>query len=230
MSAIYQANTPFIDSCYTKFPHTTLEASGLAVGLPAGQNGKFWSRTHEFRRRKSSLQNLVKLNMAVEKILRTRARIQMAFEYAKLNHKKVHFIGLVSDGGVHSYQSLERFLTAAQEFGLTENVYVHAFTDGRDCDPMSGKGFIQDLQNHMKISTGKLANRSRKIFLQWIEIRDGEREISLWCNGKWSRRNHQNPQKQLKNLMQKVLLMSFKTNYRFQKIITFQLLKLRKMM
>ena len=159
VSAIYQANTPFIDSCYTKFPHTTLEASGLAVGLPAGQMGNSEVGHMNLGAGRVVYQNLVKLNMAVEKnTLGLEPGIQMAFEYAKLNHKKVHFIGLVSDGGVHSHiNHLKGLLTAAQEFGLTENVYVHAFTDGRDCDPMSGKGFIQDLQNHMKISTGKLA-------------------------------------------------------------------------
>lgn len=105
-------------------------------------------------------QNLVKLNMAVENgSLGKEPVIQQAFEYAKANNKKVHFIGLVSDGGVHSHiNHLKGLLTAAHEFGFTDKVYVHAFTDGRDCDPKSGKGFIEDLLNHMKSTTGKLAS------------------------------------------------------------------------
>lgn len=159
ISAIYKANTPFIDSCYTKYPNTTLEASGLAVGLPAGQMGNSEVGHMNLGAGRVVYQNLVKLNMAVENgSLGKEKGILAAFEYAKNNHKKVHFIGLVSNGGVHSHiNHLKGLLSAAHEFGL-ENVYVHAFTDGRDCDPMSGKGFIEDLQNHMKASTGKLAS------------------------------------------------------------------------
>lgn len=159
VSAIAQANTPFIDSCYEKFPNTTLEASGISVGLPFGQMGNSEVGHMNLGAGRVVYQNLVKLNMAVENATLGKENvITKAFEYALINKKKVHFIGLVSDGGVHSHiNHLKGLLTAAQEFGLTDNVYVHAFTDGRDCDPHSGKGFIEDLLDHMKITTGQLA-------------------------------------------------------------------------
>lgn len=159
VSAIDKANTPFIDNCLKNFPHTTLEASGLALGLPAGQMGNSEVGHMNLGAGRVVYQNLVKLNMAVENgSLGQQKVIQDAFDYAKRENKKVHFIGLVSDGGVHSHiNHLKGLLTAAHEFGLHENVFVHAFTDGRDCDPHSGKGFIEDLQNHMEKTVGKLA-------------------------------------------------------------------------
>ncbi len=160
VSAIAQANTPFIDSCYKNFPNTTLEASGIAVGLPFGQMGNSEVGHMNLGAGRVVYQNLVKLNMAVENAtLGKENAITKAFEYAKEHCKKVHFIGLVSDGGVHSHiNHLKGLLTAAHEFGLDKNVFVHAFTDGRDCDPHSGKSFIEELTNHMKISTGTLAS------------------------------------------------------------------------
>ncbi|MDX8567098.1 2,3-bisphosphoglycerate-independent phosphoglycerate mutase [Elizabethkingia sp. HX XZB] len=158
VSAIAQANTPFIDSCLQKYPHSKLEASGLAVGLPAGQMGNSEVGHMNLGAGRVIFQNLVKLNMAVEnKTLGNESEILAAFKYAKDNHKKIHFIGLVSDGGVHSHVNhLKGLLEAADDYGL-ENVFVHAFTDGRDCDPHSGKGFIQDLIEFMDAKTGKLA-------------------------------------------------------------------------
>ena len=160
VSAIYQANTPFMDSCMKNFPTTTLEASGLAVGLPDGQMGNSEVGHMNLGAGRVVYQNLVKLNMAVENgSLGKEKGIVAAFNYAKENHKKIHLIGLVSNGGVHSHiNHLKGLLSAAKENGLDENVFVHAFTDGRDCDPMSGKGFIEELLNHMKSSTGKLAS------------------------------------------------------------------------
>ncbi|PTT70420.1 MULTISPECIES: 2,3-bisphosphoglycerate-independent phosphoglycerate mutase [unclassified Chryseobacterium] len=159
VSAIDKANTPFIDNCLKNFPHTTLEASGLAVGLPAGQMGNSEVGHMNLGAGRVVYQNLVKLNMAVENgSLGQQKVIQNAFDYAKKENKKVHFIGLVSNGGVHSHiNHLKGLLTAAHEFGLNENVFVHAFTDGRDCDPLSGKGFIEELQDHMEKTVGKLA-------------------------------------------------------------------------
>ncbi|QDP84034.1 2,3-bisphosphoglycerate-independent phosphoglycerate mutase [Chryseobacterium sp. SNU WT5] len=159
VSAIAQAKTPFIDSCYEKFPHTTLEASGIAVGLPFGQMGNSEVGHMNLGAGRVVYQNLVKLNMAVDNATLGKENvITRAFEYALKNKKQVHFIGLVSDGGVHSHiNHLKGLLTAAHEYGLNNNVYVHAFTDGRDCDPHSGKGFIAELIDHMNITTGKLA-------------------------------------------------------------------------
>ena len=159
VSAIDQANTPFIDSCYRNFPHTTLEASGIAVGLPFGQMGNSEVGHMNLGAGSVVYQNLVKLNMAVENATLGKENvITAAFEYALANKKNVHFIGLVSDGGVHSHiNHLKGLLTAAHENGLQDNVFVHAFTDGRDCDPHSGKIFISELLDHMKVTTGKLA-------------------------------------------------------------------------
>lgn len=160
VSAIAQAHTPFMDSCYSKFPNTTLEASGLAVGLPDGQMGNSEVGHMNLGAGRVVYQNLVKLNMAVEnKTLGQEKAILEALSYAKENGKKVHFIGLVSNGGVHSHiNHLKGLLSAASDFGLKDNVFVHAFTDGRDCDPHSGKGFIKELIEHMQSTTGKLAS------------------------------------------------------------------------
>jgi len=160
VSALAQAKTPFIDSVLQNFPNTTLEASGLAVGLPAGQMGNSEVGHMNLGAGRVVYQNLVKLNMAVETgSLGKEPVIQAAFEYAKANNKKVHFIGLVSNGGVHSHiNHLKGLLSAAHEFGFKDNVFVHAFTDGRDCDPKSGKGFIEELLAHMNVTTGKLAS------------------------------------------------------------------------
>ena len=160
VSAIDKANTPFMDRCFQQFPHTTLEASGLAVGLPAGQMGNSEVGHMNLGAGRVVYQNLVKLNMAVEQnTLGHEKAIQDAFIYAKKEQKNVHFIGLVSNGGVHSHiNHLKGLLTAAKDFGLDENVFVHAFTDGRDCDPHSGLAFIEELQNHMNATTGELAS------------------------------------------------------------------------
>lgn len=159
VSAIDQANTPFMDSCYKKYPHTTLEASGLAVGLPFGQMGNSEVGHMNLGAGRVVYQNLVKLNIAVENAtLGKENKITNAFEYAKNNNKNIHFIGLVSDGGVHSHiNHLKGLLTAAHENEVANRTYVHAFTDGRDCDPHSGIVFLEDLLDHMQISGGRLA-------------------------------------------------------------------------
>ncbi|QCX52266.1 2,3-bisphosphoglycerate-independent phosphoglycerate mutase [Elizabethkingia sp. JS20170427COW] len=159
VSAIAKANTPFIDSVLKNFPNSKLEASGLAVGLPAGQMGNSEVGHMNLGAGRVIYQNLAKINMAVEsKTLGNEAEILAAFKYAKDNHKKVHFIGLVSNGGVHSHiNHLKGLLEAAHQYGL-KDVFVHAFTDGRDCDPHSGKGFISELIDYMNTTTGKLAS------------------------------------------------------------------------
>src|SRR5690554_7490324 len=102
-------------------------------------------------------QDLAKINMAIEDgSLKTHPELLKALEYAKTKEKKLHFIGLVSDGGVHAHiNHLKGLLTAAQEFGIAD-MFVHAFTDGRDVDPNSGKGHIQELQDHLKTTGGKI--------------------------------------------------------------------------
>ncbi|HEY4539674.1 MAG TPA: 2,3-bisphosphoglycerate-independent phosphoglycerate mutase [Faecalibacter sp.] len=160
VSAIEQANTPFIDSCYTRFPNATLDTFGLAVGLPEGQMGNSEVGHMNLGAGRVVFQNLVRINMAVENgTFIDEPILKDAFEYSLNHNKNVHFIGLVSDGGVHSHiNHLKGLLNAANQAGLKDNVFVHAFTDGRDCDPKSGEGFISDLMNHMNETTGKLAS------------------------------------------------------------------------
>src|SRR5690554_539843 len=156
VSAIAKANTPFIDSCLINYPNSTLIIYGLDVGLPEGQMGNSEVGHMNLGAGRIVYQNLVRINMAVQnKTFLEESVLTSQFQYARDNNKKVHFIGLTSNGGVHSHiNHLFGLLDAAAEYGLKENVYIHAFTDGRDCDPHSGKQFIQDLIHHTQKSTG----------------------------------------------------------------------------
>lgn len=159
VSAVDAANTPFVDSLYTKYPHSKLEASGLAVGLPVGQMGNSEVGHMNIGAGRVVYQDLVKINLAVEqKTLNTEPTLVEAFEYAKKNNKKVHFIGLVSDGGVHSHiDHLKGLCHAASDFGL-DKVFVHAFTDGRDTDPKGGIGYIKELEASIATTSAKIAS------------------------------------------------------------------------
>ena len=159
VSAIAQAETPFIDSLYKKYPHGQLLTHGMNVGLPDGQMGNSEVGHMNLGAGRIVYQDLAKINMAVKNgTLNKEPELQKAFEYAKNNHKKVHLIGLVSNGGVHAHiDHLKALLSAAQTEGV-HDVYVHAFTDGRDVDPHSGKGFIEDLQRHLSQTGAKLAS------------------------------------------------------------------------
>ncbi|WP_179022307.1 2,3-bisphosphoglycerate-independent phosphoglycerate mutase [Winogradskyella forsetii] len=158
VSAIDNAQTPFIDSLYTKYPSASLRTDGLHVGLPEGQMGNSEVGHMNLGAGRIVYQDLVKINLAVEnKTLREEPVLKTAFEYAKANNKNVHLLGLVSDGGVHSHiKHLFGLLNATHDYGL-ENVFVHAFTDGRDVDPKSGYGYISDLEDHLQKTSGKLA-------------------------------------------------------------------------
>lgn len=160
VSAIEKANTPFLDACYKKYPHSTLITYGADVGLPDGQMGNSEVGHMNLGAGRVVYQNLVRINMAVNnKSLLNEHVLTSQLQLARDNNKKLHFIGLTSNGGVHSHiNHLFGLLDAAAEYGLKDRVYVHAFTDGRDCDPHSGKGFIQELEEHMKQTTGKLAS------------------------------------------------------------------------
>ncbi len=158
-SAVVAANTPFYDSILQKYPHSKLAASGLAVGLPDGQMGNSEVGHTNLGAGRVVYQDLVKINLAVsEGTLGKEKVLADALDYAKQQNKKVHFIGLVSDGGVHSHiDHLKGLCKIAADKGL-DNVYVHAFTDGRDCDPKSGLGFLTELKDTMAVTTGKLAS------------------------------------------------------------------------
>ncbi|WP_276979047.1 2,3-bisphosphoglycerate-independent phosphoglycerate mutase [Flavobacterium filum] len=159
VSAIDHANTPFIDALYQKYPNAELRTDGLNVGLPEGQMGNSEVGHMNLGAGRIIYQELTRINLAVQhKTLNEEKVVQNAFSYAKNNHKNVHFLGLVSDGGVHSHTShLRGLLDAAEDFGL-EYVFVHAFTDGRDVDPKSGKGYIESLENFLVHSKAKLAS------------------------------------------------------------------------
>ena len=159
VSAVDNANTPFIDSLYTKYPNATLRTDGLNVGLPEGQMGNSEVGHMNLGAGRIVYQDLAKINLAVANHTLSKEPVLVdAFNYAKDNNKDVHFLGLVSDGGVHSHTShLRGLIDASQTYGL-QNVFVHAFTDGRDVDPKSGKGYIQDLQNYIANTSVKIAS------------------------------------------------------------------------
>lgn len=159
VSAIDHAKTPFMDSLYPKYPNSRLEASGLAVGLPAGQMGNSEVGHMNIGAGRVVYQDLVRVNKAIEeKELDKNSVLLEAFQYAKKNGKNFHLIGLVSDGGVHSHlEHLKAICTIAHQNGI-QNLFIHAFTDGRDTDPKSGLEFLEDLQNHLKKTTGKIAS------------------------------------------------------------------------
>ena len=159
VSAIDHANTPFVDSLLAEYPHSKLEASGLKVGLPFGQMGNSEVGHMNIGAGRIVYQDLVKINKAVEdRSIYNNDVLNGAFDLALNANKKVHFIGLLSDGGVHSHIDHLKGLTAmAAEKGL-KDVFVHAFTDGRDTDPKGGIQYLKELQAHLEKTTGKVAS------------------------------------------------------------------------
>ncbi|QMU65678.1 MAG: 2,3-bisphosphoglycerate-independent phosphoglycerate mutase [Flavobacteriaceae bacterium] len=158
VSAIYNAKTPFIDSLYDAYPFAELRTDGKYVGLPEGQMGNSEVGHINLGAGRIVYQNLAKINIAVrEGTIAKEKELVNAFEHAKKHRKNIHFLGLVSNGGIHSHiDHLKGLLDATADFNL-KNVFVHAFTDGRDCDPKSGSSFIKDLQDYMHKTTGQLA-------------------------------------------------------------------------
>jgi 2,3-bisphosphoglycerate-independent phosphoglycerate mutase len=159
VSAPDNAKVPFINSLYTKYPNAQLRTDGLNVGLPEGQMGNSEVGHMNLGAGRIIYQDLVKINLAVQnKTFNKEKAISDAFHYAKEYDKEVHFLGLVSDGGVHSHiNHLKGLIDASQDAGL-QKVYIHAFTDGRDVDPKSGIGFIGDIENHIKDTPVKIAS------------------------------------------------------------------------
>lgn len=157
--AIQNAATPNINSYYSKYPNTTLLTFGEAVGLPEGQMGNSEVGHLNLGAGRIVYQELQRINVeAREGKLALNPVFLEAIEKAKEKGRKLHFLGLVSDGGVHSHLNhLKSMLNTCKEQGL-ENVYIHAFTDGRDTDPKGGHRFLTDLTEHMQQSTGKIAS------------------------------------------------------------------------
>lgn len=159
VSAIYNAKTPYINSLYDIYPNAELRTDGEHVGLPDGQMGNSEVGHMNLGAGRIVYQNLARINKAVaEKSLGNEKVLLDTFNYAKENNKNVHLLGLVSDGGIHSHiNHLKGLLDVAAENNVA-NVYLHAFTDGRDCDPKSGHFFIEDIKKHMQNTTGQLAS------------------------------------------------------------------------
>ncbi|NNF19683.1 MAG: 2,3-bisphosphoglycerate-independent phosphoglycerate mutase, partial [Flavobacteriaceae bacterium] len=159
VSAVANANTPFIDSLYQDYPNSELLTDGMNVGLPEGQMGNSEVGHMNLGAGRIVYQDLAKINLAVaENTLKDEKVLKDAFLYSKENNKKVHFLGLLSDGGVHSHtKHLEGLINAADSYGVPQ-AYVHAFTDGRDVDPKSGKKFLSELENFCKTKNTSIAS------------------------------------------------------------------------
>jgi 2,3-bisphosphoglycerate-independent phosphoglycerate mutase len=175
--AIFQANTPFFDSLIKKYPNAYLHTDGEYVGLPKGQMGNSEVGHLNIGAGRVVYQDLVKINKAVtDGSLLENKELMAAFEYAKSNNRNIHFIGLVSDGGIHSHQShLIKLCEAAYNAGI-DKTYIHAFTDGRDTDPNSGSGFLQEVIDKTTAFGSKIASITGRYYamdrdLRWKRIK-----------------------------------------------------------
>jgi 2,3-bisphosphoglycerate-independent phosphoglycerate mutase len=163
--AIQQAKVPFVTSLYKNYPHTTLVTCGEAVGLPEGQMGNSEVGHLNLGAGRIVYQELQRINVAIKTgELASNPTLLASIDYAKQNNQALHLLGLVSDGGVHSHTShLKAICDLCKAKGLSQ-LYIHAFTDGRDTDPKSGLGYIEDLENHLKNSAGKIATISGRYY------------------------------------------------------------------
>lgn len=158
ISAIEQANTPFMDKAWEEKPHSILNTHGISVGLPEGQMGNSEVGHINLGAGRVVYQELVKINLAIEDHnLHKNVTLLDALSYAKKEGKKVHFMGLVSDGGIHSHINHLKALCSIAAEQEVDKVFIHAFTDGRDTDPKSGIGFLESLEKHMQETSGHLA-------------------------------------------------------------------------
>ncbi|MEJ7692712.1 2,3-bisphosphoglycerate-independent phosphoglycerate mutase [Daejeonella sp.] len=157
--AVSVAETPFFDSLLQTYPNSKLEASGEAVGLPAGQMGNSEVGHMNLGAGRVVYQDLGRINKAVrENELVSHPVLKSAFAYARESHKSVHFIGLLSNGGVHSHINHLKGLCDAAKQNNVKNVFIHPFLDGRDTDPNSGLPFILELEAHLQKSGGVIAS------------------------------------------------------------------------
>ena len=175
---IYNTPTPYWDSLVNRYPHSELQASGENVGLPDGQMGNSEVGHLNIGAGRVVYQDLVKINKAcrTNSILQN-PEIIRAYSYAKENNKQIHFMGLVSDGGVHSsLEHLFKLIEIAKTYGISQS-FVHCFMDGRDTDPHSGKGFIEELEAHIAKNTGAIASIIGRYYAmdrdkRWERIRE----------------------------------------------------------
>lgn len=158
-NAISIARTPFMDSLLLKYPHATLRTSGEDVGLPEGQMGNSEVGHLNLGAGRVVWQELARISNAIkDRSIDRMPALRKALDLATQQGRRLHLIGLVSDGGVHSHLShLQHLCALAAEHGL-QDVFIHAFTDGRDTDPQSGSGFLKKLQTHLDHTTGRIAS------------------------------------------------------------------------
>jgi len=160
-SAIAQAKTPNVNHYYAQYPNAELRTDGEFVGLPEGQMGNSEVGHLNLGAGRIVYQELQRIALAIKNgTLANNSTLLSALNYAKINKKNIHLIGLVSDGGVHSHiNHLMALCDIAKNNGIAHNqLFIHAFTDGRDCDPKSGLGFLKTLQHHLDNSIGSIAN------------------------------------------------------------------------
>lgn len=176
---IYNTPTPYWNSLLEKYPHSQLQASGENVGLPDGQMGNSEVGHLNIGAGRIVYQDLVKINKACcNNSIMQNPEIIRAYTYAKENNKKVHLIGLVSDGGVHSsLEHLFKLIEISKEYGIKRS-FVHCFMDGRDTDPRSGKGFIESLEAHLNKTTGTIASIIGRYYAmdrdkRWERVKEG---------------------------------------------------------
>ena len=163
--AIQHANVPFTKSLYSKYPNTTLTTCGELVGLPDGQMGNSEVGHLNLGAGRIVYQELQRINVGIrDGSFAKNEHLLTAVRFAKQNNKPLHLLGLVSDGGVHSHiNHLKAIVDICKAEGLSD-VFIHAFTDGRDCDPKSGLGFLKELQEHLNKSVGKIATVSGRYY------------------------------------------------------------------
>lgn len=193
-NAISMAKTPFVDYLNAHYPHSTLRTSGEDVGLPEGQMGNSEVGHLNIGAGRIVWQELANINKAVrENTIDKMPALLEAFNTAKERNCNLHFIGLVSDGGVHSHiNHLKKLCSMANDHQL-KKIYIHAFTDGRDTDPKSGLGFLEDLENHLQKTTGSIASicgryyamdrdkRWERVKIAWDALVEGKGElVSDW--------------------------------------------------
>ncbi|BDX37036.1 2,3-bisphosphoglycerate-independent phosphoglycerate mutase [Tenuifilaceae bacterium CYCD] len=176
---IFSTPTPYIDGLIQKYPNSQLLTCGEYVGLPDGQMGNSEVGHLNIGAGRVVYQDLVRINKDIkENQLEKMPVLVDALKYAKEKNVAVHFLGLVSDGGVHSLDKhLYRLCDITKEYGLT-NVFIHALTDGRDTDPQSGLGFVRELENHLKTSNGTIASLVGRYYTmdrdkRWERVKEG---------------------------------------------------------
>ncbi len=183
---IFNASTPYIDGLMEKYPSSELLTFGENVGLPHGQMGNSEVGHLNIGAGRIVCQDLVKINMAIkDNSIAKNPQLAEAFTYAKEYGKSVHFVGLVSEGGVHSMDThLYKLCDLTKDYGL-KNVFIHALTDGRDCDPKSGKGFLKNLLDHLQHSNGQIVSLIGRYYTmdrdkRWERVKVG---YDLMVNG-----------------------------------------------